>query len=502
MSEVIKHIFAYEPQNPMLFSRIQFWVFFSVVLLGVCLLQKKITWRNAWLALVSVYFYYKSSGFFFFLLIFSTLTDYYIGKAIYYSQTPWRRDRLVFLSVFINLAVLAYFKYTYFFCDTLNQLFNLNLEPVHWLAYLSNQWFNTAFDESSIFLPVGISFFTFQTISYTVDVYRYRIKPVENIVDFGFYVSFFPQLVAGPIVRASEFVPQLYQKYRLRFYEMGYALFLIANGLIKKVLISDYISINFVDRIFESPLDYSGFTNLVAVYGYAIQIYCDFSGYTDIAIGVGLLLGFRLPTNFNSPYKATSITEFWRRWHISLSRWLKDYLYISLGGNRKVKIRTYVNLMLTMLLGGLWHGAHVRFIVWGGIHGLALIIDKIRMRILKFSTKWAKVAGIIVTFHIVCLSWVFFRAPDMQHVRQMLLQIATRFDMQSIPSIISGYFVPLGLIVLGFVIHWLPIKVKRIYRKAFILTPMWAKVLFFIILSLMLYQVQSSEIHPFIYFQF
>ncbi len=292
-----------------------------------------------------------------------------------------KRKLFVATSVFINLSLLAYFKYAYFFTDLFNSAFNTDFEVINLLAEWTNNLFGSSFNISQIILPVGISFYTFQTISYTVDVYRKKLKPVKNIIDFGFYVSFFPQLVAGPIVRAAEFIPQLYQKFKLTKQEFGHAIFLILNGLVKKMLISDYISINFVDRVFDSPLSFTGFENLMAVYGYSIQIYCDFSGYTDIAIGVALFLGFRLPINFNSPYKAMNITDFWRRWHISLSSWLRDYLYIPFGGNKKGKTSTYINLMITMILGGLWHGASLRFVIWGGIHGFGLVIHKLWVKL-------------------------------------------------------------------------------------------------------------------------
>ena len=241
------------------------------------------------------------------------------------------------------------------------------------------QWAEKPFTPFDIILPVGISFFTFQSLSYTLDLYRNRIRPVERLVDYVFYVSFFPQLVAGPIVRARDFLPQIFRADFVSRAMIGEGLFLIISGLFKKAVISDYISINYVDRIFDNPLLYSGIENLLGVYGYALQIYCDFSGYSDMAIGIALLLGFRFNINFDSPYKSATITEFWRRWHISLSSWLRDYLYISLGGNRKGKLRTYVNLMLTMLLGGLWHGAALQFVLWGALHGVSLAIHKAMM---------------------------------------------------------------------------------------------------------------------------
>jgi len=342
-------------------------------------------------------------------------------------------------------------------------------------------------------------------MSYTIDVYRSKLKPVKNIVDFGFYVTFFPQLVAGPIVRATEFIPQLFQKYQLSKAEFSYAVFLILNGLIKKMLISDYISINFVDRVFDNPSAFSGVENLLAVYGYAIQIYCDFSGYTDIAIGVALLLGFRLPVNFNSPYKATNITDFWRRWHISLSSWLRDYLYISLGGNRKGRVRQNINLMLTMLLGGLWHGASLRFIIWGGIHGLSLMLHKGFMR-LKWSIKtqrwWGRLLSVFITFNLVCLTWIFFRASDMQHVGIMFKQIFTSFNASILADFAKAYPMIIALLIVAYGVHWLPASFKEWYRGVFIKSPLWLKMLIVVLVIVVLYQAKSSNIQPFIYFQF
>jgi len=342
-------------------------------------------------------------------------------------------------------------------------------------------------------------------MSYTIDVYRRKLKPVKNIVDFGFYVTFFPQLVAGPIVRASEFIPQLFQKFQLTKAEFSYALFLILNGLTKKMLISDYLSVNFVDRIFDNPSAFSGVENLLAVYGYAIQIYCDFSGYTDIAIGVALILGFRLPVNFNSPYKATNITDFWRRWHISLSSWLRDYLYISLGGNRKGRFRQNLNLMLTMLLGGLWHGASIRFIIWGGIHGFSLMLHKLFMR-LKWNIhtqNWpGRFVSIFITFNLVCLTWIFFRASDMHNVGLMFKQIFSSFHIGVLLDFIKAYPTVISLLLMAYIIHWLPSSIKEWYRGKFINTPMWLKMIIVIIVVIVLHQAKSSNIQPFIYFQF
>jgi D-alanyl-lipoteichoic acid acyltransferase DltB (MBOAT superfamily) len=381
-----------------------------------------------------------------------------------------------------------------------------NLQPFNFLSHWSNQLFSTSFDVTSIILPVGISFFTFQTISYTVDIYRHKVNPVKSIIDFGFYVSFFPQLVAGPIVRAAEFIPQLYQKYSLTKREFGYALFLILNGMIKKVVISDYISINFVDRVFTTPLSYSGFENLLATYGYSVQIYCDFSGYTDMAIGVALLLGFRLPINFNSPYKAVSITDFWHRWHISLSSWLRDYLYIPLGGSRKGTVRTYVNLLVTMLLGGLWHGANIRFVIWGAIHGVSLAIHKIWLEIFPSTVRptpfWKRGLAALFTFHIVCLSWVFFRADTTTKAWDMITQMGLHFGWQSFGAVIKSYMPVLSLITFALLVHWLPVNWKEYYRGVFIKSPLWLKLVITVAAAIVVFQFKSADLQPFIYFRF
>lgn len=368
-NKIIEFI-TYDPTRPLLFNSARFLLLFLVAYGIFLLLRKRIFARTLYLFLFSIYFYYLSSGVYFWLLLLSTLINFGLGHALHKSKAGTNRRLLITLSVVYNLGVLAYFKYTNFFIGTFNELGG------------------TAWSFRNIFLPIGISFYTFQVMSYTIDIYRQKIPSLSEgvngfgewaraLIDFGFFVSFFPQLVAGPIVRAADFIPQIRQPLQLSREQMGQAFLLIIGGLFKKAVISDYISVNFVDRVFDNPGLYSGLENLLAAYGYAIQIYCDFSGYSDMAIGLALLMGFQLPENFRTPYQSASIQDFWRRWHISLSSWLRDYLYISLGGNRRGKLRTYVNLMITMLLGGLWHGASWVFVVWGGLHGLALTVDRL-----------------------------------------------------------------------------------------------------------------------------
>lgn len=504
MSQLI-NLLVYNPEQPLLFTQLFFWVFFTLALAVFSIIYKNNRVRTFFLLLFSLYFYYKTGGYFFFLLLFSTIIDYLLGLAIYNSTTPLKRRFFLILSLISNLGILAYFKYAYFLTETLNSLFSTNLKVVNYLALWSNNLTGTDFNVSTIILPVGISFYTFQTISYTMDVYRKRIPALHNIIDFAFFVTFFPQLVAGPIVRAAQFIPQLTEKYNLTIQQVGHALFLIINGLIKKMLISDYISVNFVDRVFDNPNGYSGIENLWAVYGYSVQIYCDFSGYTDIAIGTALMLGFTLPLNFYSPYKATSITDFWRRWHISLSTWLRDYLYIPLGGNKRGKIRTYLNLFVTMLLGGLWHGAGLRFIIWGGLHGVALAFHKLWSILNPWQNqknKYLQFLSVFVTFNFVSFLWIPFRASNMDSVSAIINQIFYSLDLSLMIQLIFGYPFVFIAITTALIIHWLPASFKETYRGWFIKTPWVVKLIILLLLTVVLYQSRTSGLQPFIYFQF
>jgi alginate O-acetyltransferase complex protein AlgI len=505
MTQILSDLFLYHADRPLIFTRLFFWGFYFVVLLIYSGIYKERAVRNAFLFLASLFFYWKTSGLFVLILVFSTVSDFYLGKLIHQAGRKGWKKFGVSMSVAVNLFLLSYFKYTYLFVDTVNRLFHLDLEVVNHLALWSNHLTGSHFDVSVILLPVGISFYTFQTISYTVDVYRGKVDPVRHILDFGFYVSFFPQLVAGPIVRASEFIPQLYKRYSLSMAEFGYALFMILKGLFKKMFIGDYIALNFVDRVFANPTGFSGFENLAALFGYSLQVYVDFSGYTDIAIGVALLLGFRLPKNFNSPYKATSVGNFWKRWHISLSSWLKDYLYIPLGGNRKGRIMTDVNLMITMLLGGLWHGASWQFMVWGGLNGVGLVVYKLWKKISPYehSKHWAvRFWKIFNTFLFITFTRIWFRSESMENANALIRQVLHDFNGSIIPKVLWSYRLVFGVMVLGYATHWVPERWKHSLLNAFIATPLWAKVVITVATVLVIYQAWSAELQPFIYFQF
>ena len=322
--DFLTRVFSFDKAHPLLFTQFYFWAFFAIVFAFFYMFRNKCLLRNTFLFFVSLFFYYKTSGLFVLILIFTTLYNFTAGKWLHTRKKDGSRNFVLALSVIVNLSTLCYFKYAYFLTDVLNDLTGLEFRVFDVFSWVGNQITgDNRFSVDTILLPVGISFYTFQAISYIMDVYRKRIEPVRNVFDFGFYVSFFPQLVAGPIVRANEFIPQLHKKFFLSRKQFGIAVFWIMNGLVKKIVLSDYIAVNFIDLVFEQPLLYTGFENLMALFGYSLQVYADFSGYTDIAIGVAMLMGFYLPKNFNSPYKAKNPGEFWKRWHMSLSRWLQ-----------------------------------------------------------------------------------------------------------------------------------------------------------------------------------
>jgi D-alanyl-lipoteichoic acid acyltransferase DltB (MBOAT superfamily) len=478
--------FVYNPNSPLLFSSSLFMGLFLVFYTIYICTYNFNRFRTVYVLFFSLFFYYKAGGMYFILLIVASILNYFLSNFLHKAKKTEKRKVLVTLLVVINLGILAYYKYTNFIIGNINAVFNGDISF------------------QNIILPIGISFFLFQAISYAIDVYRRQIEPAGNLLDFSFYLCFFPQLVAGPIVRAKEFLPQMHEKLNLTKEEMGRALFLIMVGIIKKAVISDYISLNFVDRVFSAPSSYTAIENLLAAYGYAIQIYCDFSGYSDIAIGLALLMGFKLPVNFLTPYKSKSVTEFWRRWHISLSSWLRDYLYISLGGNRGGKARTYINLFLTMLIGGLWHGAAWRFVVWGTLHGMALAIERLLKPYIRMPQNiFTRFIGIILTFHFVTFAWIFFRAPDFSTAMELMEMVSQlSFKAEHWLSVTVAYKNVLIVLLAGFIMHFLPDRFVRWLQNVFTAMPVIAKALVIGLVLWLVYATASSEVQPFIYFQF
>lgn len=547
----LKPLFVYIKGQPVIFTQLYFWGFFAVVLAIYSLLYKKNNLRTFYLLLVSFFFYYKTSGIFLILLIFTIISDYNWGRLIHKTDSVKRKKLYLTFSMILNLSLLCYFKYAYFFVDSVNQLAGTDIHFFNYFTQFSNTYFSTNDPLNKLILPVGVSFFTFQSISYTIDMYRGKVTPVKYIFDYGFFVCFFPHLVAGPIVKANEFLYQIYQPYNLTRKEFGYAVFWIINGLGKKIM-ADYIAVNYIDRIFDNPNYYSGVETVFGIFGYSLQIYADFSGYTDIAIGIALLLGYRLKTNFKSPYKAQDVSEFWKRWHISLSTWLKDYLYIPLGGNKqgtigsyiciaflsivlvmltgkiwlllvllliaivlvllayffpKVKqsVNTNINLLVTMLLGGFWHGSSWLFIIWGGLNGLGLVIHKLWHKISPFketSSFFVKGFLVLVTLTFISFTRIFFRSDSLETVDLIFDRITNHFGGALTLEIIRGYAVVFSVMLLGYLIHWIPESFKEKYRLRFAELPLPAMSIAVVAFAFCIYQMVSGEMQPFIYFQF
>ncbi|MFM2376695.1 MAG: hypothetical protein RLZZ165_1792 [Bacteroidota bacterium] len=560
--ELLRHIFGLDIETPLLFTQFFFWGFYAAVLLVFTFLHPYRLARNAFLFAASIFFYYKTGGFFFVLLLSSTFIDFWAGHLIHRSRKKSAKLSFLVSAITYNLLVLGYFKYSYFFTESFNDLFGTHLQYHNhfsaWMNHLAERLhirLGHHFPIDALIPPVGVSFFTFQTISYAIDVYRGHVKPVRNILDFGFFVSYFPQLVAGPIVRAAEFIPQIYQSYHVSRREFGIAVIWVLKGLVKKLVLADFIAVNFVDRIFDNPELYTGFENLMVLYGYSIQVYADFSGYTDIAIGISLLMGFRLPINFDSPYKARSVAEFWRRWHISLSTWLRDYLYKPLGGNQggtfltwafyfmlpvmalgifglgalpyvvfgslamllvflyldykypdtRLEMATSSNLLLTMLLGGFWHGASWMFIIWAALNGISLVIYKYWKRISPWEGRkeWYWVAWtVFLTFSFISFTRIWFRAPDLETANALIHNIFTNFGFQHIPAVIDNYFRVFYVMYLGLVVHWMPGWMKDRVYDGFIRLHLAFKAAITVAIVFLVYQAISSDLQPFIYFQF
>lgn len=483
--EALGRMLLYDPEAPMLFSSGLFWLLFIFFLPVFVLLRKSQTKMVIFVCAFSLYFYYKSSGLFFLMLLGTSFIDWNISYWISQTSNRAARKALAAVSVLFSLSVLGYFKYANFFLWNWNQMVEGNFQPL------------------DIILPVGISFYTFQSISYVVDVYKKRIKPTSSWIDYLFYLSFFPALVAGPIVRADYFLPQLKKKRPASAENIYGGLWLILIGIIKKAVIADYIA-QYNDLVFNDPEVYHGVEALMGVLGYTMQIYCDFSGYSDMAIGIALIMGFRLGINFDSPYQSRNLTEFWRRWHISLSSWLRDYVYIPLGGNRKGTFRTYVNNFLTMLIGGLWHGAAWKFVFWGAMHGVGLAVHKAFKPLLaKIPDNFLTIfIGWALTFTYVSALWVFFRAADFSDSLLILSNIFQDWDWRKLPVFWDVRTEWCIMVLLLIVCHFVPSRVTQRLSDLFVRSPWIVKILLFIIVVQLVIEYMGEEVAPFIYFQF
>jgi alginate O-acetyltransferase complex protein AlgI len=468
----------------MLFPTLNFLLFFLIVLALAWALVERDQWRKLVLTVASYVFYGFWDWRFTFLLLGNTVAIHLVGLWLGAARSERTRKWAVGVGVACMLAVLGFFKYFEFFVASLNDLLRA--------AGLERE-----IPIFEVILPVGISFFTFQGISYVIDVYHRVIPPKRNLVDIALYISFFPQLVAGPIVRAADFMPQLARKPTVTRLHISLGLTLILWGLFKKSIVANYLAIDLVDKVFLDPQRYGTVDLLLGVYGYAVQIYCDFSAYSDIAIGAAMLLGYVFPRNFDQPYRSASLSEFWRRWHISLSSWLRDYLYIPLGGNRFGPRKTYRNLMLTMLLGGLWHGAAWKFVMWGFLHGFGLAMERLFGSGRRALTWGPRPLAVVLVFHFVCLGWIFFRARDFAGGVDVIAGLAN----WSTPAELATPL-PLLLIALGLVMHFTPRDLVHRFETMFWRMPAAAVG---VACGLVVALVESFGLDgaaPFIYFQF
>lgn len=482
-------VLRYDAMSPLLFNTGLFLILFVAFIGLYRLLRKFRTLKMVLVILFSLYFYYKSSAEYCFILLGVCMSDYVLGMLMEKAAVKWQRKLIVWVNVIVNVGMLAWFKYFNLLIDTIMQFTTLR------------------FDALDIILPAGISFFTFRSISYIVDIYRGDIKACHNFLDYTFYLTFFPPLLAGPVVRAKDMLPQIKENPVATHAMVSEGLFLIMAGLIKKVIVADYISGNFVDRVFDNPALYSGFENTMAIFGFAIQLYCDFSGYSDMAIGIALLLGYRFKDNFDSPFKSQSPTEFWHRWHISLSTWLRDYVYIPLGGNRCSKTRHNFNQMATMVVGGLWHGASWMYVIWGAMHGAMLIVHKQLRRWFPSvpganTPKWRMFLNVFVTFNLVAITFMFFRSQSLDHVSQMTGQIFHDFHLSVAPQFISGYFLIVLAMVFGYAMHFSPSSWTARLKSGFMAAPLVVKAIVLALLIMLIIQVRQSDIVPFIYLQY
>lgn len=483
MTEQLWDLLKYNPDNPILFHSELFFVLFAFVIIIHAVLYKTKTGKILFLLLFSLFFYYKSSGWFVLLLLISSLVDYLTGFYIHRSAEKYKKRIGLIISILVNLGFLGYFKYANFVLENVGYLTGKDM-------YLD------------LFLPVGISFFTFQTMSYSLDIYRGKLEPTRNFLDFAFYVSFFPQLVAGPIVRAREFLPQIRSQQEITREMLYTGIYRFIKGLIKKAIFADFIA-QYCDLVYANPGGFGGFENLMAMYGYTLQIYMDFSGYSDMAIGLSLMLGFKIPENFKSPYVSKNVGEFWSRWHITLSTWFRDYVYIPLGGNRKGEFNMYLFIFITFLVSGLWHGAHWKFVVWGAMHGAGLMVGRFfdqRNLIPKFISN--KFVAWFLTFQFVAVTWILFRSLSFADAMTSLKQIFFAMDFAYAVPFFETYTLWVILLLIGFLFHFISPEIKEKIKGYFVSSPFFVKLVIILIILQIFIQLRSETVKPFIYFQF
>ncbi|MEQ9450595.1 MAG: MBOAT family O-acyltransferase [Pseudomonadales bacterium] len=475
----------------MLFNSLQYFIFFILVLVGARLLQDKagFSWRTLFLLVASYVFYISNNGWLVLLILASTGVDFLAGRCIDQARSSKLKKVALVSSVVVNLSILGYYKYIDFLRESIS-------------AVALGWGFELSWVDLNVVLPVGISFYTFQSMSYTIDVYRGEIPAERSFLKFAFYVAYFPQLIAGPIMRASYFMPQIERAHRLELKDVEQGVFLIMRGLFKKIVLADFLAL-YADVAFSLGDEVSSTDLLIGLYAFTLQIYFDFSGYTDIAIGSSRLLGYRIPDNFNRPYAATGFSDFWQRWHISLSSWLRDYLYISLGGNRRGTIFTYRNLMLTMLLGGLWHGAGWQFIVWGLMHGVYLIAERFAgWADRKPVALYDKLLRRLIIFHCIALTWIPFRSASLEDAYEYVVRLLA---FEGSLEVSRGMAAVLVVTVAALALQWLcDLKSELRERVSSLLLNQayQRKMALYGGLAIVIVIANAGGAQPFIYFQF
>ncbi len=536
------------------FTSMQFWLFFLIAMIGLALTQKNHLMKTIFFTVIGLFFYFKTSGASVLILIFSILLNYFSANSIFKAKTEKLKKVIMILAVVLNVLVLAYFKYAFFFTESFNAMFHTDIKALNYFAQWTSGFTGKGSLVDRIIVPAGVSFFTFQSISYVVDIYRKEIEPVKNFFEYSFFITFFPHILMGPIARAKDFIPQISRKYYLDKDDFSWSVIQIVKGLIKKLVLADYIANHFVDKVIDTPEAYPGFLGIIAMWAYSLQIYGDFSGYTDIATGVARLMGFKLFQNFDSPYKAINVADFWRRWHRSLGAWLRNYLYIPLGGNKTGGWGTYIstfciflfllfitqwyalifiyvgitcfyllgilvipnftkyvhrdlNLLITMVVGGLWHGPSVNFVVWGTMNGLALVLYNHWKKVSPYENNTSKLTHfwkIFITFNFITFTRIWFIMQDNGAPMDFLDHIWNHFEFsgETFLKVLSTYQAVFIIMLCGFVVHWLPKKIKNWWEDRFAKMPMYAQALSVALIILMIYQAVSDESRGFVYFSY
>ena len=481
--KLLSDFFLFSPQNGFLFTGISFWIFFCIVLGGLSLCYQNRRKRNTFLFLCSLFFCYKTGGLFVFALLLSVFLNYGIGNIINKSSDKGSRTWMI-IGILLNLGILAIFKYNVFLTQLWNALLGGGLPAIHYLSdgfslaeTASGRIFPTTIER--LILPVGLSFVTLHAIGYLVDLKRGQSIPFASVGDFGFYLLFFPRMFAGPIIRTNQFMGQMQSHYMLTRQEFSAALGRILPGLVKTALVAAFVDNHIVSPVFDNPDLFSGIEKWMALYGFSIWIYCAFSGYTDLAVGISALLGFPLPDNFRSPYKASNLTDFWRRWHITLHTWFRDYVYIPLGGNRYGKGRTVFALILTMLLAGLWYGAGIGFLLWAAVHTVVLCIEKLCAWDAKVErNRFLRLFGWFITFNIISFSWIFFRAGTLQTAADLFFGLFDPTEWGRISNLNYTYGIAFIVLLFAFLLLiFVRERQKQAWLRAFERLPLTLKFL-------------------------